>query len=457
MANKNILTYGTRANIVKQLFYSPVIAIPYGSTYKVLTSTYAFLAHIDAWGDDTNPPQPQQTQAYIKNVFKNMFVIKQLTVNDICPVVQRVDWTSGNSYDSYTDYEDILELDDNGNLKKAFYVKNKYNQVFKCLWNNYGAASTYEPYFEPGVYDTTSGIYQQVDGYKWKYLYTIDVGSKFKFMDQSWMPVILKSNTANPNAYSSGCGSIDAINVSVQGSGYNTANSPVTVVITGDGTGAAATATVSSGSITDIVVTSPGSNYTYATVTISSGLGAGASAFPIISPVGGHGSDPLTELGCSHIMFTTEFNGTEGGYIPTDIDYHQIGLLINPISLQSSPDIANGAIYKTSTDLVLAASVGSYVNDEVVYQGTSLATATFTATVLSYDSSTNLLKLVNTVGTPVINNSLYASASGTVKTVLSYTTPNLVPFSGYIAYIENRAAVQRSVDGIEQLKVVLGL
>jgi hypothetical protein len=456
MANKNILTYGTRANIIKQMFYSPVITIPNGAGYKTLTSTYAFLAHIDAWGDDLNPPAPQQTQAYIKNVFKNIFAVKQLTVNDMCPVIQRIDWTSGNSYDAYTDFEDILDLDDNGNLKKDFYVKNRYNQVFKCLWNNDGSPSTYEPYFEPGVYDTTNGIYQQADGYKWKYLYTIDIGSKFKFMDETWMPVILKSNTANPTSYTAGCGNIDVINVSDHGTGYS-ANSPVTVTIIGDGTGATATATVSSGGVSDITVTNTGSNYSYATVVLSSAYGANASAFAPVSPVGGHGSDPLTELGCSHIMFTTEFNGTEGGYIPTDVDYHQIGLLFNPISLQSNPEIANGAIYKTSTDLVLAASVGSYINDEVVYQGTSLATATFTATVLSYDSTTNLLKLVNTVGTPVINNSLYASLSGTVKTVLSYTTPNLVPFSGYIGYIENRAAIQRSPDGIEQLKTVLGL
>jgi hypothetical protein len=36
-------------------------------------------------------------------------------------------------------------------------------------------------------------------------------------------------------------------------------------------------------------------------------------------------------------MLTSEYNGSEGDYIPTDIDYHQIGLLINPTTLSSVP------------------------------------------------------------------------------------------------------------------------
>ena len=36
------------------------------------------------------------------------------------------------------------------------------------------------------------------------------------------------------------------------------------------------------------------------------------------------------------------------------------------------------------------------------------------------------------------------------------STPDFIAYSGYIAYIENRVSVQRSKDGIEQFKFVLG-
>lgn len=457
MANKNVVTYALRANLVKQIYYSPVIAIPYGSGYKSLNSIYAFLSYANPWDDDANPPYPTGDQAYIKQTFKNMFVAKQLTTNDMSPVIAREDWITNTVYDYYRDNVDMTELDNNGNLVRIFYVKNKYNQVFKCLWNNNGGVSTSEPYFEPGTYSTTTNIYQGNDGYKWKFMYAIDIGTKFKFMDATWIPVIIKSNTANPTVYSAGFGNIDVINIISTGSGYDSANTPITVTITGDGSGATATASSANGKITDITVTNTGSNYSYANVAISSAVGSGAVAIAPVSPVGGHGSDPLAELGCSHIMYTSEFTGTEDGYIPTDIDFHQIGLLANPISLYTNPNAANGSIYKTTTDIVLASSVDAYVMDETVFQGTSLATATFKATVLSYDSSTSVVKLINTTGTPSLNNSLYGNSSGAAKTILSYTTPNLIPFSGYIPYIENRSAVQRSVDGIEQLKIVIGL
>ncbi len=89
-----------------------------------------------------------------------------------------------------------------------------------------------------------------------------------------------------------------------------------------------ATANTSNGSIIDIIVTNPGANYTYANVTVSSALGSGVVAYANTSPVGGHGFDPISELGCSHVMYSVEFNGSEDGEIPTDIDFHQKNLVI---------------------------------------------------------------------------------------------------------------------------------
>jgi hypothetical protein len=454
MANKNILTNAAKQFNVQEVYYSPVAVIPPQIDIP-LASIYCFLAKVDAWPDENNPTTPTQDQKSLKRIFKNMFVAKQITSSDISPVIERVNWTSGVTYDYYRDDINMFEQDNNGNNVYKYYVKNHYDQVFKCLWNNKDQPATDEPIFQPGSYNTNN-IYSGTDGYKWKYIYTVDIGSKVKFMDATWMPVPVGYNTPNPLQTSAGAGSIDVINVYENGSDYNS-GIPITITITGDGTGCVAVANVSGNSIADIIVTAPGSNYTYANVTISSASGNGAIAYAnTVSPIGGHGFDSISELGCSHVMFTSEFNGDENGVIPTDIDFHQVGLVLNPTSLQTFPNPANSSIYRTTTDLVVAPGFGAYVPDAIVYQGTSLETATFIGTCLSFNTSTNVVKVLNITGTPTTNAPLFGNTSKTVRTLLSVSPPNFTILSGYIAFIENRTGVQRSADGIEQFKFVLG-
>lgn len=454
MANKNLLTYNAKVTQVEQTYFSPVAVLPppFGTS---ITTTYCFLSHNLPWEDDNNPPQPTQDQKYIKDIFKNIFVAKQIYSNDISAVIERIDWTSGTTYDYYRDDVDMFEVNGAGLLILKFYVRNRYDQVFKCLWNNNDEPSTQEPFFQPGSYGTNN-IYVGSDGYKWKYMYTIDVGVKRKFMDSRWIPVPVNSITPNPIQSAAGFGDIEVINVTNSGSGYDSANATITVTITGDGTGATGTAETSNGQITNIIVNNVGANYTYANVSITSTLGSGATAIAPISPIGGHGFDDIDELGCFNVMLTCAFDGSEGGKIPVDIDYRQVGLLINPVSLSSYPNPANGAIYQTTTNMVVAPGFGAYVLDETIYQGSSLATATFSASVLSFDTASNVIYLINKVGTPILNAPVYSSSSGTVRTLLSVSYPDFQTFSGYLSYVENRTAVERSSDGKEQFRFVLG-
>ena len=463
MANKNLLTYAAKISTLGQVFYSPVAVVP-PNTNVPLSSLYAFISKVTPWPDDTNPPTPRQDQQYIKNVFKNMIVAKKVHSNQLSPVIKRKDWTSGTVYDYYVDNEDMFAVDSQGNFIKNFYVKNSYDQVFKCLWNNNDSpdGSTIEPYFQPGSYNT-NGIFQSTDGYKWKYMYTIDIGSKIKYLDTTWMPVPLGIYSPNPidPAITAGSGDIEVINVTNMGSGYDTANAVVNVIITGDGTGAKATANVSpSGTITDINIVSTGTNYSYANVTISSAIGSGATAIAPTSPVGGHGYDPVSELGASNIMFAVEFKGNEltNGVkmVPTDITYYQIGVVTNPTTHGLNPNPATADVYKISTDLTVAPGFGTYINDEIVYQGTSLESATFKGIVLSYDPASDVINLINTQGTPTTSAALYGNTSKTARTLLTFNTPDFAIYSGYLSYIENRSGITRSADGIEQFKFVLG-
>ena len=456
MANKNLLTYGAKVATVAQQYYGPVTVAPPNLTTPLAT-TYFFLSKADPWPDDLNPPEPTQDIKSTKLISKNMFAAKLVTSNDISPVIKRNDWSSGIVYDVYSDDVDMFELDSNGELVKNFYVRNKYDQVFKCLWNGNGLASVHEPFFEPGSYGTNNIYKGATDGYKWKYIYTIDTGAKIKFMDSSWMPVPIGDNTPNPLNTAAGIGSIDVINVTDNGYLYDPSNAVVTVTVTGDGTGATGIADFNeNGEIIDVIVTNPGTNYTYANVSFTTDIGFGAHAVAPTSPVGGHGFDPVSELGCRKVMYAIEFNGSENGIVPTDIDFHQVGILINPTTLELNPAPATGSIYKTTTDIITAPGFGTFNNDEIVFQGNNLESAYFIGTVLSFDEASNTIKTINTKGELVLNAPIFGADSKTTRTLLSYSTPNFVLHSGYMSYIENRTGIQRSADGIEQFKIVLG-
>jgi hypothetical protein len=468
MSNKNLVTYGAKVSQVEQAYYAPISVIE--NSTQLVGTLYCFLSQVDPWPDENNPTAPTQDQAYIKNVFNNMFVAKQINSSDISPVTQRIDWTAGTVYDYYQDTIDMFQVGPDGLFVLHFYVKNRYDQVFKCLWNNNGGPSQYEPYFQPGNYGTNNIFQGAGDGYKWKYMYTIDTGSKQKFLDNDWMPIPVGQNTPNPVQTNAGFGDIEVINVISPGSGYDTANSVVTVNITGNGTTAAAHPIIVNGSVTDVVVDNPGTNYSYASASIVSSntaLGSGAVLVAPTSPIGGHGFDPISELGCNRVMLICQFSGGETingiDYVPTDIDYRQAGIVVNPLAYVTNGNTttiqtASEPIYKIATELTVSGGFGQFTSDEIIYQGSSLNNATFVGTVLDHNLTTNVVKVINIQGSFTINAPIYGVSSGTIRTLFSYvqSPQGFIPFSGNIAIIDNRTGVQRSSDGIEIFKFVLG-
>ena len=140
MANKNILTTLAKTVQVEHVYLSPTSVIPPDINVRYGT-TYAFISKVEPWVDDNNPPTPSGDVSYLKQTFKNMIAAKLVHTSDISPVIQRIDWESGFVYDYYQDNVEMTEKDDQGNNVYYFYVKNKYDQVFKCLWNNSGGPS----------------------------------------------------------------------------------------------------------------------------------------------------------------------------------------------------------------------------------------------------------------------------------------------------------------------------
>lgn len=133
-----------------------------------------------------------------------------------------------------------------------------------------------------------------------------------------------------------------------------------TITIIGDGQDATAYSKVdqNSSGISEIVVTNRGIGYTRAEAIVSANgvHGSGATATPIISPVGGHGHDPVRELGADKIMLNVKLIEEEGvsangnGYIPTDMQYRSISVLKDPLlKVDANNDvIASETIANTS-------------------------------------------------------------------------------------------------------------
>ena len=140
---------------------------------------YVGFGNFFEWPDDNNPPS---TNAAIGSIYydvnSNLLFGKKITSSDIAFITRTNKWTSGTVY-SYYDHRDP-------NLySKAFYVVTSLNRVYKCLFNNYGAPSTIEPSLT-----INSGDFNTTDGYKWKYMFTVNSATSKKFATDQYLPIV---------------------------------------------------------------------------------------------------------------------------------------------------------------------------------------------------------------------------------------------------------------------------
>jgi hypothetical protein len=134
-----------------------------------------------------------------------------------------------------------------------------------------------------------------------------------------------------------------------------------TLTITGNGTGLIAVPRMSSNAIREIQINNPGTGYSECSITITGDGGSGGLVEAIISPFGGHGSDPVTELGAFNLLTKVKFEGDEGGVIVSSNEYRKIGLITNPL-VYGSLKTAQARVGLTTSQMTLA-STDSSTND----------------------------------------------------------------------------------------------
>lgn len=256
--------------------------------------------------------------------------MRRIRSEDVVSVIPRINWHSGEVYDQYTDKEDMI----NGrnpatNSYYRFYVITEESNVYMCLSNNNQAPSTQAPTGQNTSLITTS------DGYVWKYMYTVRFSDAEKFMTSAWIPcrtLLTGDDSSQWNVQNSAIpGTVDRVDVTDGGSGYN-AYTPPKIKIEGDGDGATAVSDVDkNGKVVSIRITNPGRGYSYATVKIDDN-NQSAKGDTTISPINGHGSDAVLELGGVYSMIVTSIVGTEGSTLVSNSMYNTAVMVSSPLS-----------------------------------------------------------------------------------------------------------------------------
>lgn len=415
------------------------------------SNLYITFGRAYSWINDSNPPTANTSVASFIDVWNNMIGGKRITGNDIRHVVPRFNWTNNTVYTAYshtTDSKDYM------NPNTAFYVVTDEFNVYKCISNNYGNSSTSKPTSTNPV-----GNFQTSDKYIWKYMFSISAEDQERFLTDSFMPVKTLSSDDNTLQYqvqdNAVDGSINDIVLVNRGSGYTSNN--ITVNITGDGLFANAVAKRNTVTfqLESIIVDNKGSRYSFANVRITSNTGTGATARAIISPPGGHGSDPIYELGGSYLMIDTKINNQEGGVLTVNNDYRQIAIIEDPLIYNQSNTISNTAVSQlTILSMAESSSTTNYQEDEWVYQGRNLANATFRGIVVDWDYPNNSLKLSNVTGIPTAD-LITGNTTTTTRYVNSILDPDMQPYSGKLLYIDHIVPIERSIDQNEEFKIVL--
>jgi len=221
------------------------------------------------------------------------------------------------------------------------------------------------------------------------------------------------------------------------------------VVFTGDGAGATAVLTVTGGSVNSTVtVLTSGTGYTncIATVTANASYGSGATLTPIIGPKGGHGSDPVEELGGYYAMINTRLQYGEANTFTTDNDFRKIGIMSNPN--YANGDLATASLIDQGLTFQISGTSGTFVADEqVTNPGGASATL--------IDANSTVMRCLNQVGTFANSDVITGGTSSATCTADIVTGGEFQSFSGEILYIEQRKPITRSSDQIEDIKIII--
>ena len=404
-------------------------------------SLYMFLAKPSVWNVSSDtPPNPTDTIQDYSKLWDEIIALKKVSPANLVNVVKRINWIQNKVYAEY-DHED------SNLLSREFFVLNRELDVYKCISNNNSSPSAIEPTGKSLNIFTTS------DGYKWKYLYSISNADRLKFLTDNWMPV--RKN--NDVALVAKDGGVENIKLYSGGLDYST---QARVVIDGDGVSANIGTRQSLGVIYDFIYNNNGSKYRFANAYIvdTNSSGRGANLRAILSPIGGHGSDPIAELGAHYVMINVRTEYNEGfGDFPGGFSYRKLGLVKNPKN--AAGQVANVSTLNGLIGITLSNVSGVFSNNEFIEGLTSSANAyAITSNVVFGNGFIRYMQvtdLTNNFKTFTIGENIIGKTSGATARVSTRLNSETTADTGEILYIENRIPITKSPDQSDSLHLVL--
>lgn len=349
----SLLKFSLKTNLVKSVISEIVSNI---SRY------YYVYCHPGAWTNESTPEQVSDSFEYENNTRNEAVLYKQIDANDICAVIPRHDWVAGYTFDMYDEYSgDNPAFSGATALENAeFYCLTDDYNVYKCLYNNNDKPSSVRPT------GTSTVPIELDDGYIWKYMYTIPLSVRNKFLTNTTMPVvtalsnqfyskgsIVSYTIENPGKkYPVTTYKITGFRIIDGGSGYS--STPSIIISNPDQSGGVPatvnTITLSSGQISAITMDEEGSGYSYPPVVTVSGGGASRQA--TLEPIVERLSTVYTTLSVSGDGYLEEnpYQVQSVSVVSGGTGYATVDLLF------TDPDLPNG---------VKAVATGVIVNGQV--------------------------------------------------------------------------------------------
>jgi hypothetical protein len=405
---------------------------------------YLLIGRPQNWPNEPTPQTPVNLPNEDYIYWTESIAAKRIVYSDVKQVIKRNDYTSGVVYTQYDQRNANL-------LSTNFYVlTNQEFNVYKCISNNFGATSTVKPT------GRSTSVFQTADGYRWKYMYSLTDADLLKFLTVNYMAININQDvvdTAIP-------GTIDNIVVQNQGNSYSNF---VQATIIGNGSGALVSNIIknASNSITNISIDplNLGTNYKFANVIITDTAGGNATAYAIVSPKSGHGSDPYYELGAKYVMINNRLDYAEGGGdFPVVNDYRRISVVKNPISV-STGNVATQVTLDSTYTLNLEGVLGTFSLDEIITGGRTSANAfVVSANVVGTNVSIRYITPENLYAGNVafiVGEILTGNTSLATGNISSIVAPEIQHNSGKVLYVENRSKITRQPDQAENIHIVI--
>jgi len=453
------------------------------------------------------------------DVWRGMLGLKRISNNDVTFSVPKYNWTANTVYSEYTPSDDSLfskqfyAITANNNVYKCLFNNDGAQSTVKPTGTSTTTITTSDGYKWKFMYNiTTADMIKfasqdfipvktlEADDFtaQWDVqqaaangsipIYDVTAGGSSYLVNKGTVAAVVNSsiitlaNTASgvDDVYSGstifissglGSGQIRQItdyngttkNVTVNTAFNVVANTSSTyhvgpyINITGDGSGATAYANVSSGAITKVTAINVGSGYSYANVVVSANpsYGSGAAVSAYLAPPGGHGSDPVRELGGTNVTLNVQVDGVEGGAFAANNDFRIYGIVRDPL-LRSTGKVATNNRYNQATRLTLTSVSGSFLLDEFVSGGTSGAYGRVIEFANTNGAGTQgTLKLTEVYGSFSNTETVTANSSSVTGVIDGITLPDILPYKGRVLHIVNQEALQRDPEQKENITITV--